>query len=252
MSPEQAMADRDLDHRSDVFSLGCVLYEMIAGQNPFHSADEARMLMRRVTDAPDPLSRHRDGVPAGLEAAVMKALAKEPADRWQGVGEMGGALGAEAPAVAHPIAITSLPYHRTRLMLAFVLVLALGLAISSRWQGLRTTEVSRVPLPNMNRTNNCLWWSRSEIVRRMRKRRATRSCIVSPMEWQCHSELGMAWRCSKRPLRCGLRNDQRLRSLPRVAVATPRGFFFNCASERQWARSLASCSIGRATRPSCG
>ncbi|MCC6773274.1 MAG: serine/threonine protein kinase [Gemmatimonadaceae bacterium] len=93
MSPEQATADRDLDHRSDIFSLGCVLYEMIAGQNPYHSADEARTLLRRLTDAPDPLGRHRDGVPAGLEGVVMKALAREPADRWQGVGERGEGVG---------------------------------------------------------------------------------------------------------------------------------------------------------------
>jgi serine/threonine-protein kinase len=66
---------------------------MIAGVRPFYSADEARELMRRLMEAPDPLKRHRDGVPVALERVVMKALAREPADRWQGVGEMGEGLG---------------------------------------------------------------------------------------------------------------------------------------------------------------
>jgi len=102
MSPEQVTADRDLDHRSDIFSLGCVLYEMIAGVRPFYSADEARELMRRLMEAPDPLKRHRDGVPVALERVVMKALAREPADRWQGVGEMGEGLGREGKLGVRP------------------------------------------------------------------------------------------------------------------------------------------------------
>lgn len=92
MSPEQAAADRELDRRSDIFSLGCVLYEAIAGQHPWQSADESRVLAMRFTEPPDPMRRHRDGVPPALERVVMRALQREPADRWQSARAMREAL----------------------------------------------------------------------------------------------------------------------------------------------------------------
>ncbi|MEO6445486.1 MAG: serine/threonine-protein kinase, partial [Gemmatimonadaceae bacterium] len=93
MSPEQGSHDAELDGRSDLYSLGCVLFEALAGQHPFHSADESRMWAMRFTNAPDSLRRHRESVPARVDAAIMRALARDPADRWQSAREFAEALG---------------------------------------------------------------------------------------------------------------------------------------------------------------
>ncbi|MEP7384048.1 MAG: protein kinase [Gemmatimonadota bacterium] len=103
MSPEQATADREIDHRSDIYSLGCVLFETIAGQHPFYSADEARMFAMRFTEPPDSLRRHRARVPAKLERAVLKALQLDPADRWQSARDMQDRLTPpEIPTILRP------------------------------------------------------------------------------------------------------------------------------------------------------
>ena len=94
MSPEQASAGGELDGRSDIYSLGCVLFEALAGQHPFHSADEARTWAMRFTDPPDSLRRHRETVPALVEETIARAMSREPADRWQSVREFADALGA--------------------------------------------------------------------------------------------------------------------------------------------------------------
>jgi len=93
MSPEQASADGELDGRTDIYSLGCVLFEALAGQHPFHSADENRMVAMRFTEPPDSLRRHRDAVPEQVEAAILRALERDPADRWQSAREFADALG---------------------------------------------------------------------------------------------------------------------------------------------------------------
>ena len=92
MSPEQALSDKDLDTRSDVYSLGCVVYETIAGIPPFVGATAQAVMSRRFVAPAPPLSETRDGVPSGVERAVAKALARTPADRWQTVEEFGSAL----------------------------------------------------------------------------------------------------------------------------------------------------------------
>ena len=92
MSPEQALADQDLDTRSDIYSVGCVTYEMIAGLPPFVGATPQAVMARRFVAPPPPLSEIRDSVPPPVERAVAKALARAPADRWQRIGQFGDAL----------------------------------------------------------------------------------------------------------------------------------------------------------------
>jgi serine/threonine-protein kinase len=83
MSPEQASADRDLSARSDVYSLGCVLYEMIAGQPPHTGPSAQSILVRILTDTPRPLTELRHTVPPHVSATVAKSVEKLPADRFE-------------------------------------------------------------------------------------------------------------------------------------------------------------------------
>jgi serine/threonine-protein kinase len=82
MSPEQASADRDLSARSDVYSLGCVLYEMIAGQPPHTGPSAQSVLVRILTETPRPLTEMRHTVPPHVAATVAKSIEKLPADRF--------------------------------------------------------------------------------------------------------------------------------------------------------------------------
>ena len=92
MSPEQALGDPSLDHRSDIYSLGCVIYEMIAGSPPYTGASLHAVLSGHVGGKPPALTTRRTGIPAGLRATIEIALAKEPADRFQTSGEFARAL----------------------------------------------------------------------------------------------------------------------------------------------------------------
>ncbi len=93
MSPEQAMAEPTLDGRSDVYSLGCVLYEMLAGEPPYTGPTAGAILARRLTDPVPPLHTVRETVPAKVERAIEKALAKVPADRFATATQFAEALG---------------------------------------------------------------------------------------------------------------------------------------------------------------
>ena len=83
MSPEQASAERDLSARSDVYSLGCVLYEMLAGEPPHTGPNPASILMRILTENPRSLTDIRATVPPHVAGAVAKAVEKLPADRFE-------------------------------------------------------------------------------------------------------------------------------------------------------------------------
>jgi serine/threonine-protein kinase len=81
MSPEQIRGDGALDGRSDVFSLGAVLYEMLTGRQPFGGADAVEIMRAVLQDAPEPPSAHNPRVPAELDALVLRMLAKRPDER---------------------------------------------------------------------------------------------------------------------------------------------------------------------------
>ncbi len=97
MSPEQALADDDLDARSDIYSLACVIYEMIAGIPPFVGATAQAVMARRFVASPPPLYESREAVPDSVETAIAKALSRSPADRWQTVDEFAAALAVDSP-----------------------------------------------------------------------------------------------------------------------------------------------------------
>jgi len=98
MSPEQAAGEQHLDARSDVFALGCVAYEMLAGQPPFTGGNAQGILASVMTHDPRPLSQLRKTVPAHVESAVTRALEKLPADRFQSAAEFGQAISASSSA----------------------------------------------------------------------------------------------------------------------------------------------------------
>ena len=94
MSPEQITAVADLDHRSDVYSMGCMLFECLAGQPPFHHRNEAVVLQLHLTQTAPDVRSFRSDTPAELATGISKALAKAPKDRWRSAAEMRDAFAA--------------------------------------------------------------------------------------------------------------------------------------------------------------
>jgi eukaryotic-like serine/threonine-protein kinase len=122
MSPEQAAGDPNVDGRSDLYSLGCVLYEMLGGQPPF-TGPTAEVVARQhlVSDAP-PITNLRPTVPSAVAGALARSLAKNPADRFNPAAQFVQALSSQAPAVS----MEKAP-RRTGLVLTIGLALLLAL-----------------------------------------------------------------------------------------------------------------------------
>ena len=92
MSPEQAMGERAITARSDIYALGCVTYEMLTGDPPFTGSTAQAIVAKMMTEKPIAPSRVRDTVPAAVEDAVLTALAKLPADRFASAADFATAL----------------------------------------------------------------------------------------------------------------------------------------------------------------
>jgi eukaryotic-like serine/threonine-protein kinase len=146
MSPEQATGDRVIDGRTDIYSLGAVLYEMLTGEPP-HSGTTAQAIIAKVlTDRPRSIRLSRDTVPAHVEAAIEKALAKLPADRWRSAHDFAAALAGKAV----PLAMTQKgergrgSQRRWIGTLPWVAALAASIALGA-WGTLRPRPDTRLP-----------------------------------------------------------------------------------------------------------
>lgn len=102
MSPEQATGDRELDGRSDIYSLGVIGYQLLAGTPPFRATNTPALLVKHVTEAPRPLAELCRDAPRPLCDAIMRALAKRPEDRWPDADAFRTALLAETRARPMP------------------------------------------------------------------------------------------------------------------------------------------------------
>jgi serine/threonine-protein kinase len=97
MSPEQAMGEGEIDGRSDLYSLACVGYQMLAGELPFKATNTPSMLMKHLSDPLRPLSSVRPGVPKAFASLIERTLAKKPHQRWRDANEFRDTLDALSP-----------------------------------------------------------------------------------------------------------------------------------------------------------
>jgi len=93
MSPEQATAEKEISARSDVYSLGSVLYEMLSGNPPHTGSSAQQIIMKIITETPQPVTELRKWVPPNVAAALAKSLEKLPADRFESAAKFAEALG---------------------------------------------------------------------------------------------------------------------------------------------------------------
>ena len=148
MSPEQATGDRELDGRSDVYSLGAMVYEMLAGEPPHHGSTMQAIVARILSAEPEPITRHRNSVPVHVDAAVRKALDKTPADRFATATRFAEALTnpslTAARTTATPVAVAP-PLDRRRAFVAVSAAAAL-FAVFAAWGWLRAPAGGPAPV----------------------------------------------------------------------------------------------------------
>ena len=97
MAPEQAAADPHVEHRADIYAAGVVAYVMFTGAPPFRGASAPQVMAAHLTRTPEPVIAQRPSIPPELDAVIMRALEKRPADRWQRAGDMLARLAAATP-----------------------------------------------------------------------------------------------------------------------------------------------------------
>jgi serine/threonine-protein kinase len=162
MSPEQAAGSGDIDGRSDLYSLGCVLYEMLAGQPPFAGPTAASLVHQHLNVAPRPVTELRPAASEITRAAITRALAKTPADRFATAAQFAEALA--DPAGEHGPLASAPPWRPLGRVLVVTLAIAviLALVVASDPFGLRERLFGRhvpprieslavMPLENLSR-----------------------------------------------------------------------------------------------------
>lgn len=120
MAPEQVAADPAIDHRADIYAVGVLGYELLAGRPPFDAPTVQQVMAAHLLQPPPPLRQRRAGVPAALEQFVLRCLAKDPGLRYQSAGDALGVLNA-VPAGADSIAVAAMAPPRVLSERRFVL-----------------------------------------------------------------------------------------------------------------------------------
>ena len=149
MSPEQAMGEREITARSDIYSLGVVAYEMLTGEPPFTGPTSQSIVARVLTEEPRPIGPQRKSVPPEVESAILTALEKLPADRFGSAADFASSIAGEtaAPRRATGVraAASASPGRQKFLLpgLAAALVAAAALAI---WGWMRSSPVAVPPV----------------------------------------------------------------------------------------------------------
>ncbi len=159
MSPEQAAGSQDLDGRSDLYSLGCVLYEMLAGRPPFVGPTVGSVVHQHLTAEAPAITSLRPAVPAHVTATLQRALAKTPADRFSPVALFAEALGPRTVGTA-PKSVPpsrSRPWQRAALLGGGALVVLAGAMAAAWWLRSRPgaspyprTAIAVLPLENLS------------------------------------------------------------------------------------------------------
>jgi TolB-like protein len=135
MSPEQASGDPHVDHRTDIYSLGCVLYEMLAGTAPFAGPTPQSVIAQRLTIPAPHIRLIRPAVPESIESAVQKALALVPADRFATAAEFGEALSAAEQGLIKSARPARSEGLRRAALLVPLILLGLGAILLARRAG---------------------------------------------------------------------------------------------------------------------
>jgi TolB-like protein/Tfp pilus assembly protein PilF len=142
MSPEQVGAERALDGRTDLYSLACVTYEMLGGEPPFTGPSVQAVMARHAVDPPPPLRTLRAAVPRGVEAAIERALAKVPTDRFATADEFAATLTRASTAAA--IAAERGGVRRRRLRWTIATAAAALLVAAGIWRAVTVASAPRI------------------------------------------------------------------------------------------------------------
>ena len=138
MSPEQAAADANVDGRSDIYSLACVLYELLVGDPPFTGSSAQAIIAKVISEVPSSVRIVRPTIPAHIDAALTRALAKVPADRYATAREFADALVSTSTAELTGSRAPATRWRRTtRVVLGAAAIIGVAIAV---WPGSREPE----------------------------------------------------------------------------------------------------------------
>ena len=154
MSPEQAMGERELDARTDLYALGCVAYEMLTGEPPFTGPTAQAIVAKVMTEPAPDIRRKRPTVPDHVDNAIRMAMQKLPADRFRNAAEFAAALATAPPVAARG---RSIPLQRRRPALGTMLLAAAAISAASFFAGVRMPVTHRDAPATLGRARHVTW-----------------------------------------------------------------------------------------------